>query len=199
MTFLMFFFLLSFERVLLLSTASPPRYRGRCWAAIRLSYRPEPSGGVVRGEVDGLDSGGWHGRRFVLRQTHRGGHNPFVQAGAETSDTGAEAVELEPGSSWEGHSGCVCTGVWNWSAESCGIVMIRPLRRTYVVVVRKRSSATKLSRLHACENWKVVRWCRTQASSHNSQSFVDDGVNKAGMSTAAPDRSAVLCSRMDQG
>jgi len=40
--------LLSFERVLL-STASPPRYRGRCWAAIRLSHRPEPSGRVVRG------------------------------------------------------------------------------------------------------------------------------------------------------
>jgi len=35
----------------------------------------------------------------------RGGYTPFVQAGAETSDTGAEAVELDPGSSWEGHSG----------------------------------------------------------------------------------------------
>jgi len=28
---------------------SPPRYRGRYWAAIRLSHRPEPSGRVVRG------------------------------------------------------------------------------------------------------------------------------------------------------
>ena len=35
----------------------------------------------------------------------RGDHTPFVQAGAETSDTGAEAVEPDPGSSWEGHSG----------------------------------------------------------------------------------------------
>jgi len=35
----------------------------------------------------------------------RGSHAPFVQAGAETSDTGAEAVEPDPGSSWEGHSG----------------------------------------------------------------------------------------------
>jgi len=35
----------------------------------------------------------------------RGGHTPSVQAGAETSDTGAEAVEPDPGSSWEGHSG----------------------------------------------------------------------------------------------
>jgi len=94
--------LLSFERVLL-STASPPRYQGRCWVAIRLSHRPEPSGRVVRGDVDGLDSGGRHGRRFVLRHTHRPQRRTytFVQAGAETSDTGAEAVELNPGSSWE--------------------------------------------------------------------------------------------------
>jgi len=35
----------------------------------------------------------------------RGGHTPFVQAGAETFDTGAEAVKPDPGSSWEAHSG----------------------------------------------------------------------------------------------
>ena len=29
--------------------------RGRCWAAIRLSHRSEPSGHAVHGEVDGLD------------------------------------------------------------------------------------------------------------------------------------------------
>ena len=47
-------------------------FRGRCWAAIRLFHRPEPSGRAVRGEVDGLDIGGRHGRRFVLlRHTHR--------------------------------------------------------------------------------------------------------------------------------
>ena len=40
--------LLSFERVLS-STARPPTYRDRCWAAIRLSHRPEPLGRVVRG------------------------------------------------------------------------------------------------------------------------------------------------------
>jgi len=43
----------------------------------------------------------------------RGGHTSFVQAGAETSATGAETVNPDPGSSWEGHSGCVCTSVWN--------------------------------------------------------------------------------------
>jgi len=73
----------------------------------------------------------------------RGGHTPFVQTGAETPDTGAETVEPDPGSSWEGHSGRVGTGVWNEIEESCGVVrplrislMTRPLRRTYVVVVR---------------------------------------------------------------
>jgi len=37
---------------------------------------------------------------------HRGGHTTFVQAGVETSDTSEEAVKPDPGSSWEGHSGC---------------------------------------------------------------------------------------------
>jgi len=62
-----------------------------------LSHRPEPSvhalDYAVHGEVDGLDIGGRHGRRFVLlRHTtltgRRGGHTPFVQAGA--------AVKLDP-------------------------------------------------------------------------------------------------------
>jgi len=46
----------------------------------------------------------------------RGGHTPFVHAGVETSNTGAEAVELDPGSSWEGHSGGgVGVGIKMWS------------------------------------------------------------------------------------
>ena len=36
---------------------------------------------------------------------HRGGNTPFVQAGAETSNTGAEAVKPDPGFTLEGHSG----------------------------------------------------------------------------------------------
>jgi len=64
----------------------------------------------------------------------RGGHTPFVQAAAETADTSAEAVESDSRSSWEGHSGGVGAGVGDESAESCGV--IRPLRRTHVVVVR---------------------------------------------------------------
>jgi len=67
----------------------------------------------------------------------------FVQAEAETSDTGAEAVKLDTGPSLEGHSGGVCAGVGDENRESCEFVRplriplaIRPLRRTYVVVVR---------------------------------------------------------------
>ena len=72
----------------------------------------------------------------------RGGHTPFVQTGAETSNTGAEAVKTDTGSSWEGHSG------EGWVPVSgmkmfCGVVqslriplVIRPLRRTHVVVVK---------------------------------------------------------------
>jgi len=55
--------------------------------------------------VDGVFCATLTGRRV--------GHTQFVQAGAETSDTGVEAVEPDPGSSWEGHSGGVFTGVWN--------------------------------------------------------------------------------------
>ena len=85
--------------------------------------------------VDGLFCATLTGRR--------GGHTSFVQAGAETSDTSAEAVKPDPGSSWEGHSAWVGAGVWNENAESCGVfrssripLVISPLRCTYVVVVR---------------------------------------------------------------
>ena len=73
----------------------------------------------------------------------RGGHTPFVQAGAETTDTGAEAVKPKPGSSWEGHSRGVGAGVGDENAESCGVarqlsitLVMRPLLRTYLVNVR---------------------------------------------------------------
>jgi len=41
----------------------------------------------------------------------RGCYTPFVQAGAETSNIGAEAVKPDPVSYWEGHSGWVGAGV----------------------------------------------------------------------------------------
>ena len=46
----------------------------------------------------------------------RGGHTPFVQAGAETPDTGAEVVKPDPGASWDGHSrGVPLSGMKMWS------------------------------------------------------------------------------------
>ena len=48
----------------------------------------------------------------------RGGHTSFVQAGGETSDTVAEAIEPDPGSSQEGHSGPV-SGMSTTKARVC--------------------------------------------------------------------------------
>ena len=55
------------------------RSPGKCWATILLSHRPAPSSHAVHGEVDGLDIGGQHGRRFVLlRHTHRPQRRPYL-------------------------------------------------------------------------------------------------------------------------
>jgi len=61
------------------------------------------------------------------------------------------------------------------------------------------SIATKLSRLDACEDGNVARWCRTPASSHNSQGVFEGGDNKTDMSIATPDRRAVFCGLRHQG
>jgi len=54
------------------------------------------------------------GSFFCAKLTgRRGDHTPFVQTGVEASDTSAEVVEPDTGSSWEGHSGRAGTGVWN--------------------------------------------------------------------------------------
>ena len=115
-------------------------------AALGLNiYSLCPALHAVHGEVAGLDIGGQHCRRFVfLRHTHTSQRRPypFLQAGAETSDNGAEAVELNSKRCiWHCHSERVGTGDQNENAESCGVIhplrmplMIRPLRRTHVVV-----------------------------------------------------------------
>ena len=61
------------------------------------------------------------------------------------------------------------------------------------------SIAAKLNRLDVCEDTKIVRWCKTHASSYSSQGIVDDRSNGASVSTAPPGRSAVLGYWMDQG
>jgi len=57
---------------------------------------------------------------------------------------------------------------------------------------QRDSFSMKLSKSDAREDRKVIHWCRTQASSHSLQSVVDGKVNESGVSTAVPDRSAVL-------
>ena len=59
------------------------------------------------------------------------------------------------------------------------------------------SFATKLSRLDAREGMKIVHCCRTQASSHSSQSVVDGRVSEAGVRTGAPGRGAAAYSAVD--
>jgi len=68
----------------------------------------------------------------------RRGHTPFVQAGAETSETGAEAVKLNPVCSRRGHPRSVGADVEDESTECCRVVqplripsLNRPERRTF--------------------------------------------------------------------
>jgi len=52
----------------------------------------------------------------------RGGHTPFVQERAETSDTGAEAVKSNPHCSRKGHSRRMGGDVGDESTESRSVV-----------------------------------------------------------------------------
>jgi len=73
-----------------------------------------------------LDIGGQHGRRFCATLAGLGGHTPFVQAGAETPYTGAEAVK--PGG-WVPLSGmkmrrCVARSAFYWWSAHCAARML---------------------------------------------------------------------------
>ena len=70
----------------------------------------------------------------------RWGHIPFVQIGAKTSDTSAEAIEPDPCCSWKGHTRRVGVSVRNKSTESCRVVqsyripsVISPEHHMYIV------------------------------------------------------------------
>jgi len=82
-------------RWLLLSTVvGRTRSCGRRWAAVRLSRQQELSGRAVHEELDGLDIERQHGRRLFVCATltgRRRDHTPSVRAGADASNTGAEA------------------------------------------------------------------------------------------------------------
>jgi len=73
----------------------------------------------------------------------RGGHTPFVQAGEETSDTGAEAIEPDPRCSWEG-SRRVGADVGDENAESRKVD--RPLRIPLVMRLERCTSVVVVVR-----------------------------------------------------
>ena len=96
--------------------------RGRCWAAIRLSRHPVPSGHALRREADGLDSEGQHGQRSVpLRQTHEPQKGPYpicVSRNGKVRHRCAESVKLRPRCSWQGYFRSVGSDVGEESTES---------------------------------------------------------------------------------
>jgi len=76
-------------------------------------------------------------------RSRRRGHAPFVQAGEEASDTGAEVVELDLRCFLRGHFRGVGPSVGDESTQSRSVVqplrippVILPDRRMYVFAVR---------------------------------------------------------------
>jgi len=60
---------------------------------------------------------------FTTLTGRRRNHTPLVKTGAGMPDTGADVVKLDPGPSWEGHSGVMGTSVGDENAESeCGVM-----------------------------------------------------------------------------
>ena len=228
------------------------RFRGRCWAAIRLSHRPEPSGRAVRGEVDGLDVGRRHGRRFVLlHHTHRPQRRSYPVCTSRSGNVRHRCGGSQAGPRlFLGGSFRVCA--YRYPELTCGILWGCPptprsiddlltaphvccCERSWWVAVRRVQMDVSIwgaVQQHSMDVWALsgadvqapwhgileIVWLHcdkaeqvgclrglegcpqvTQASSHNSQGVVDGGVNEAGMSTVAPNRRTVLCSRLDQG
>ena len=174
----------------------------------------------------------------------RGGHTPFVQAGAEISDSSAKVIKPDPRCSWKGHSRRVVAGVRDESAESCGVVqplrvpsVIRSARRTSIIVVRlndefcatstngcldlrRRAFALggqvsaewsrcpgSMARVletvwllcdearYACEDKKVVHWCRKQGWHWTRITGVDSG--RSLRFSFGPDPESKICEKLD--
>jgi len=166
----------------------------------------------------------WHGNAMKFTWTiwstvwssapstsRRSGHSPFVQTGAETFETGAEVVNPPSAPhfcycrqmSWW----VLCSGYkWvSWFEMRAfpldGQVSAEWSRCPGSMGRRGRDSVAlcdEAQQVGCLRRQEDIRWCRTQASSHSSQGVVDDRVNEAGVGTAAPDRSAVVCCWMDQ-
>ena len=105
----------------------------------------------------------------------RGGHTQFVQAGAEMSDTGAEAVKPDPGSSWESHSGggCRCRG-WKcgvlWGCPSTPRSIGDPPTAPHVWwnVVRRVQWVYRFEAPCVCTRWAGERWVEQMPRLHGT-------------------------------
>ena len=103
----------------------------------------------------------------------RGGHAPFVQAGAESPDTCVEAVKPDPCCAWQVQSRRVGAGVGDGNVKPCRVV--RPLRillaicpvYMYVVVVKwmSRSEAPCV-----CTRWTGECWVEQVSRLHGTAS-----------------------------
>ena len=88
----------------LITTAWPHQISGQVLSSHSVVSSSRPVRAVQRSMDWTLEDNMVDSLFFCVTLTgRRRGHTPFVQAGAETSDTGAEAVKPDPGSSWEGH------------------------------------------------------------------------------------------------
>ena len=112
----------------------------------------------------------------------RGDHTSFVQAGAETFETGAEAVEPDPGSSWEGHSWCGHRCL-EWK---CGVLLGCPptlhsiddpptapnvcccCQKNWWVVVRPVQMGVSIERPCICTRWTGERWVDQVSTLHGT-------------------------------
>ena len=98
---------------------------------------------------------------------------------------------------WTGANGCL---VWRRRAFALGGQVSAEWSRYPGSKARRDKDSVALLR-RSPAGWMPARMGRLSAgaSNHNSQGVVDGRVHKAGVSTAAPNRSALLCGWMDQG
>ena len=97
---------------------------------------------------------------------HRKDHTPFVQAEAETSDTGAEAVKLESQCSWQVQSRSVGADVGDENLESHSVLY--PLHIQSVICIKCCTSVfiVRWTDELVCARCKWVSWFKMSVHSH---------------------------------
>ena len=106
----------------------------------------------------------------------RRGHTPFLQAGAETSDTGVEAAKPDQRCSWNDHSRCVpvlgmkvrslvvlsnYSVFHRWSAQSAALLLLSSHELMSCCSLRRVQ--TDVSICDAVHSHSMVRWALSEA------------------------------------